>query len=247
MSLCVTVCHCVPLGVSVWSPTSLTSPSRSRTPSDQRAGLVELDEWYSSTLPAAIAARKPMYITQAELSRVMKWKLTREKFRPRLQQFVDALEDADVQRASTLAFRHCGAGRVRQAVAALTVLKGIGPATASAVLSAGCPSVPFLSELPSKLVLGTPRLAYSVEELLTVRSLLAECADALNAGEAADCTGWCAGCPRMVVPLHPPQMLCCCATPQAVWNHHTLDAAACATGFVVNLQSAAFSKENAPR
>lgn len=39
-----------------------------------------------------------------------------------------------------------GDGDIAGGIAELSKLKGIGPATASAVLAAGCPAVPFMSD-----------------------------------------------------------------------------------------------------
>jgi hypothetical protein len=65
--------------------------------------LVELDHWWRSSLASAIRGRTPPHITRAELSHVMKWKLTRGKMRP-LQKLVDGNSEADVQALSTEAF-----------------------------------------------------------------------------------------------------------------------------------------------
>lgn len=88
--------------------------------------LSELDDWYLS-LSAAVPERSPPHITHAELSKMMKWKLTKGSWyvcacagrgrmglagcsvgrarafrrRPRLQQFVDAADPAAVVALST--------------------------------------------------------------------------------------------------------------------------------------------------
>lgn len=66
-------------------------------------------------------------------------------FRPRLLDFVSSLDDAVVKSASEKAFQSLP--DVTKAVAELTVLKGVGPATASAVLAAFSPQLtPFMSD-----------------------------------------------------------------------------------------------------
>ena len=83
----------------------------------------------------------------------MQWKLSKGKFRPRLQAFVDDLAADDVKRVSTEAFKQLGkAGSVPSPTAAaaalvtITQFKGVGPATGSAVLSLYCPHVPFMGD-----------------------------------------------------------------------------------------------------
>lgn len=66
-------------------------------------------------------------------------------FRPRLLDFVSSLDDAVVQSASQKAFENLP--DISKAVSELIVLKGVGPATASAVLAAFAPHLtPFMSD-----------------------------------------------------------------------------------------------------
>lgn len=58
----------------------------------------------------------------------------------------DALDDAQVVSASTKAFAALKKGNLRDALKALVELKGCGPATASAILSAADEQVPFMSD-----------------------------------------------------------------------------------------------------
>ena len=69
-----------------------------------KKNLAELDRWWRNDLATAIKSRNPAYITRAELSHVMKWKLTRGKMRP-LQKLVDGNAEGDVQLLSTEAFK----------------------------------------------------------------------------------------------------------------------------------------------
>ncbi len=77
-----------------------------------KKGLVGLDSWWRNELAAAIKRRPAPHMTLGELSRVMKWKLTRGKMRP-LQKLVDGNDDRDVQALSAEAFKivsgSCGA------------------------------------------------------------------------------------------------------------------------------------------
>lgn len=111
-----------------------------------KPNLLSLDDFYCKQLPNLLHQRRPdPYITTAELSTLMEWKLARGKWRPRLLSFVSSLDDAVVRDASRKAF--AALPDVSKAVSELTVLKGVGPATASAVLAAYAPDVaPFMSD-----------------------------------------------------------------------------------------------------
>lgn len=108
--------------------------------------LVSLDDFYRKELPNILHERDPKpYITTDELSRLMQWKLSRGKWRPRLLSFVSSLDDAVVRDASGKAF--ASLPDVAKSISELTVLKGVGPATSSAVLAAYAPDVaPFMSD-----------------------------------------------------------------------------------------------------
>ncbi|XP_041937806.1 uncharacterized protein zgc:112496 [Alosa sapidissima] len=97
--------------------------------------LLALDKWYQEELPKQITARTQRHVTRDELSKLMEWKLTRGKFRPRLQQLIGSNSEEVVQSCSIKAFGLLP--DVQAAILELSTLKGMGPATASAVLAAG--------------------------------------------------------------------------------------------------------------
>nr|GMD96430.1 Ena/VASP-like protein [Ipomoea batatas] len=111
-----------------------------------KPNLLSLDAFYRNELPLLLRQRNPTpYLTTSDLTKLMQWKLTRGKWRPRLLDFVSSLDDAVVKSASQAAFQSLP--DVLKAVSELTVLKGVGPATASAVLAAYAPDVaPFMSD-----------------------------------------------------------------------------------------------------
>ncbi|KYO32488.1 collagen alpha-1(I) chain-like [Alligator mississippiensis] len=95
----------------------------------ERKGLAGLEKWYQEELPAALAGRKEKHLTQGEVVKLMQWKLTRGKFRPRLQQLVATNSQETVERCTRKAFQLLP--DVAAAITELSQLKAIGPATAS--------------------------------------------------------------------------------------------------------------------
>ncbi|KAI4898070.1 hypothetical protein NFI96_018067, partial [Prochilodus magdalenae] len=100
--------------------------------------LLALDKWYQEELPVVIEARTERSLIHTELVKLMEWKLTRGKFRPRLQQLVSSNSEEAVINCTKKAFNLLP--NIQSAIAELSTLKGLGPATASAVLAAGAPS-----------------------------------------------------------------------------------------------------------
>ncbi|KAM6572004.1 hypothetical protein CsatA_016084 [Cannabis sativa] len=100
----------------------------------------------TAKLPPLLHQQKPNpYITTSELSKLMQWKLTCGKWRSRLLDFVLGLDEDLVKSASEKGFQSLP--NVSKALSELTVLKGVGPATASAILAAYALDVaPFMSD-----------------------------------------------------------------------------------------------------
>ncbi|KAK7501284.1 hypothetical protein BaRGS_00007409 [Batillaria attramentaria] len=133
---------------------------------NKRKTLLDLDEWYQQQLPAFISARGEKYITHEELAKVMKWKLSRGKFRPTLQKMVESNSPEAVLSASKKAFK--ALPKQQSAVEPLLVLRGVGPATASAVLAAGAPDhVPFMADESMIALPGLQPLQYTLSAFRT--------------------------------------------------------------------------------
>ena len=113
------------------------------------SSLVQDDQWLLHELRDTVASRDPGYLTQSELARVLRWKLAKGKFRPALVKYVSELTDEAVRAASEKALGALGSadGGVIPAIKALSELRGVGPATASAVVAAVAPSeAPFMAD-----------------------------------------------------------------------------------------------------
>lgn len=153
--------------LSVWKEVLSAYKSRIQTLSirKNKPDLVSLDDFYCKQLTSLIQQRNPNpFITTTELSKLMQWKLTRGKWRPRLLDFVSSLDDTLVKSASQKAF--LSLPDISKAVTELTVLKGVGPATASAVLAAFAPHLtPFMSDEAMEAALGNSK-DYSLKQYL---------------------------------------------------------------------------------
>ncbi|EXC22415.1 hypothetical protein L484_007085 [Morus notabilis] len=147
------------------------SAYESRIESLNKSNLVSLDDYYRNHLPPLLRQRNPNpFITTSELSQLMRWKLARGKWRPRLLDFVSALDEDLVKSASRKAFKSLP--DISKAVSELTVLKGVGPATASAILAAYAPDLaPFMSDEAMEAALGNSKDYTAKQYLLFANKL----------------------------------------------------------------------------
>lgn len=150
--------------------------------------MIELDKWYQEELPAAIGEREPKYLTKDELTKLMKWKLSRGKFRPRLTELVQTNDEKLVESASTKAFK-CVSNNLKKAIKELCILKAVGPATASAILAAGAPEhAPFMADESMNSVPGIGPLKYTEGQYEDFSDEIRECVKRLQNEGLSDWT-----------------------------------------------------------
>ncbi|CAI5714146.1 unnamed protein product [Peronospora destructor] len=135
--------------------------------------LKELDAWYLTSFPS-------FWDTRADALKKGKW-------RPQLMKFMMGLSEKEVKKASCKAFKELKIGDLRTATEALCVLKGVGPATASAVLAAYDESVPFMADEALEAIAGSigPR-KYTLPHFLSFAEALRAKARWLNEQRAAN-------------------------------------------------------------
>lgn len=123
--------------------------------------LVTLDCWYREGFPASIASRRPPHVTHADLVKVTEWKMTRGVWRARNLALVRGNDAEEVTSASAAAL--AAIPHPTKPIATLAKLAGVGPATASAVVSAAAPETyPFLDELVAAQVPGLGAVAFTL-------------------------------------------------------------------------------------
>ena len=111
-----------------------------------KEGLVEWDAHLWGDLVTTVESRSPKHIVLSELADIMKWKLARGKARP-LQKLVESNSPAAVIASSTEAFKYLFDGHWEKAIDAITSLKAVGVATATAILAPFAPAlVPFMAD-----------------------------------------------------------------------------------------------------
>ena len=101
--------------------------------------LVEHDAWYRTVLPTLMASRTPGYVMHDEMERITEWKMARGVWRAPNLVLVRSNTPEDVITASRLAAVQIP--HPTKPVNALVALKGVGAATASALLAVMAPQL----------------------------------------------------------------------------------------------------------
>jgi len=112
--------------------------------------LENLDHWYNCELREEI--QKTFSINKQQLIQIAEWKMTRGVWRPRNKSLIGNNSDATVVKTTKESFKilqeetDISPESIKRSLSHLCKLEGIGPATASAVLSAFSSQIPFMSD-----------------------------------------------------------------------------------------------------
>jgi hypothetical protein len=150
--------------------------------------LIELDKWLWKELRNNVYERyrqNPLdgyYLTKTELSNMMKWKLMRGKFRPSLQQLVDSNPEDFIRLCTNKALNILcnNNSKWKESLKELMLLKGVGIATASIILSIFSPDYClFMSDEVISFIY-TGRISYTITVYKNIQSTLIEKINLLN-------------------------------------------------------------------
>lgn len=145
--------------------------------------LIKLDKWFQNDLPKKIKSRgKEAHITHEEIVQTIKWKLARGKFRPRLKDLITMNTPRMVVQESKKSFRNLfKRNDLEAAIQSLSSLKGVGPAMASAIITAAAPEIaPFMAD---ECLLSMPDIEgidYTMKEYMKYVEKTRECVERLN-------------------------------------------------------------------
>jgi hypothetical protein len=143
------------------------------------ARLAELDRWFRDELPGAISARRSPHVTHDELVRLTEWKMARGVWRAPNLVLVRGNDAKLVVDTSAAAF--AAAPHPTKPIATLSTLAGVGPATASAAVSAFAPErYPFFDELVAGQVPKLGAVKWTMPYYATYADALRERAAALG-------------------------------------------------------------------
>lgn len=143
------------------------------------AKLAERDTWFRTELPGLVAARRPRHVTLPELVRLTEWKMSRGTWRAPNLILVKGNDPAEVKRATSegIAMAPDPVAPIKR----IAELAGVGPATASGVLSAAEPGTyPFFDELVAAQVPGLGKVAFTLSYYRRYADALREKAAALG-------------------------------------------------------------------
>ncbi|CAL4059242.1 unnamed protein product [Meganyctiphanes norvegica] len=159
-------------------PQALKAKVKSKTKDN---GLAKLDKWYQEEFGALVNSRSPAYMSSEDLVKMMKWKLSRGKFRPRLVQLAESNAPDFVKSTSEKGIKLAKQNKVAAGITELSKLKGVGPATASGVLAAVVPEkCCFFADEVAAAIPGLAPIKYTAEEYKMVNATISAAAKRLN-------------------------------------------------------------------
>ncbi|GBP29730.1 hypothetical protein EVAR_13654_1 [Eumeta japonica] len=142
--------------------------------------LIKLDNWYQNELPKKIKSRgKEAHMIHEELVQLMKWKQARGRFYPQLSYLIKVNTPRAVMQETKKAFKKLP--NIESAMTALSNLKGVGTATASALLAAACPEIaPFMADECLQAIPEMEGSDYTAKEYLNFVNHIKNACDRLN-------------------------------------------------------------------
>lgn len=144
--------------------------------------LAELEEQRLRIIPQSVRSRRPeAYFTKDELVTLMDWKLAHGVFRPSLKKLVRQNESDFVRDITQQALQSLGStdvessgNEVKHSLDILTKFKGVGPATASLLISVYSPErLPFFSDELFRWAFWSPNEAWSKQIKYNLKEYLA--------------------------------------------------------------------------
>lgn len=142
--------------------------------------LIKLDNWYQNELPKKIKSRgKDAHMIHEELVQLMKWKQSRGRFYPQLSYLIKVNTPRAVMQETKKAFKKLP--NIESAMTALSNLKGVGTATASALLAAASPEIaPFMADECLQAIPEMDGSDYTAKEYLNFVKHIKSVCDRLN-------------------------------------------------------------------
>ncbi len=143
--------------------------------------LLDLDRWFHDELGRRLAERSPCWLALDELVGVVEWKMHRGVYRARNLVLARSNDPAEVEDVSRQAF-----GLIPDPIkptGRLARLKGVGPATASAVLAAVRPDLyPFFDDVVAEAIPDFGKVDFTVNAYARYADRLRERAAILAVG-----------------------------------------------------------------
>jgi hypothetical protein len=140
----------------------------------------EVDRAYQN-LRESLNDDSKIYITKEELFTVVKWKFMVGKPRHALMKHLQANSETSIIEQSTIAIREAKDENIKIAIETLADLKGVGPATASAVLSLVAPNA-FCYMYDEVIETFLPKRNYTLSTYLSTNDHCMEVASKLGNG-----------------------------------------------------------------